>query len=285
MRRGRRVARLSAMAGLTIVTLSCGSPPGGPSPTPTPTPTNTPPVIEGITASASRVEVDGSVTLTATVRDAETPVGQLQYTWQANAGTFEGQGATVTWRAPREVAAPTNCTISLTVTEVYGSGRQNIVPGTGPTIRVHDSVKELGNLGMAFLSDFANSSISPSACVREFSQNCQGRKEEENDIVDNRRRYQILGHSLLLSSVRLTSSTRGDIVVSCSFTSRIIHCDPFDPEDPETWGCVVGRVGTSSGDCLMTGVYEQDRWWLCTSNFSPRGILPAGFESFMSRRR
>jgi len=283
----RRALAAGIVAVLAIGVLSCGSPPNGPSPqpTPTPTPSNAPPVVEGITASVARTEVDGTVTITATVRDAETPVGQLQYAWLAEAGTFEGQGASVTWRAPRTVATPTNYTITLTVTEAYGAGRQNVVTATGPTIRVHDSVKELGNLGMAFLADFANSSVSPSTCIRDFSVNCSGREDEKNDIEDNRRRYQILGSTLVLGSARVTSSTRGDVTVRCSFTSRIIHCDPFDPNDPETWGCVVGNVGTSTGDCVMTGVYEQDRWWLCSSNFHPRGFVPRGFESFMSRRR
>ena len=285
MRMGRRVARLSAMAGLTIGTLSCGSPPGGPSPPPPP-PTNNPPVIEGIAASVSRVEVDGTVTVTATIRDAETPVALLQYAWKADAGTFEGQGASVTWRAPREVAAPANYTITLTVTEVYDAGaRQNVVSANGPTVRVHDSKKELGELGMSFLGDFANSSVSPSSCIRDFSVNCSGREEEKRDIEDNRRRYQITGWTLRLSSVTLNSSvSRGDVSVACSFTSRIIHCDPYDPGDPETWGCVVGNVGTVTGDCVMTGVYEQDRWWLCTSSMIQRRNAPPGFQSFMRPR-
>jgi hypothetical protein len=283
---GRR--RLAALAALTAVTMACGgTPPSGPSPQPTPTPANPPPVVEGVTASAPRIEVDGTVTLTAAVRDNETPVGQLQYAWRADAGTFEGTGATVTWRAPREVAAPTNYPISLTVTEMYDAGlRQNVVNANGPTVRVHDSPKELGALALTFLGDFANSSVSPSTAVRDFSVNCPGREEERRDIEDNRRRYQVIGSSLRLTSVRVNSNaTRGDMTVACSFTSRVIHCDPPDPGDPETLGCVVGAVGTSGGNCTMTGVYEQDRWWLCTSNFNRIGAAPPGFGRFLSRPR
>ena len=283
------IARLCVIVGLVVLSTSCGSSPIGPGPQPTPTPTpsaNTPPVIDGITASAARVEVDGSVTLTATVRDAETPVTQLQYAWKADAGLFVGQGASVTWRAPRELPAPTNYPISLTVTEVYDSGaRQNVVSANGPTVRVHDSMQELGALGMSFLGDFANSSVSPSTCIRDFSVNCAGREQEKRDIEDNRRRYQIIGWTLVLGRVTLNSSvSRGDVTVACSFTSRVIHCDPFDPTDPETWGCVVGTVGTVSGDCVMTGVYEQDRWWLCTSSMLQRRNAPPGFQSFMRPR-
>ena len=282
--------RLTAVGALAVAAMACGgSPPNGPSPQPTPTPTpssNAPPVVEGITASAPRIEVDGSVTLTATVRDTETAVAQLQYTWKADAGTFDGQGATVVWRAPREVAAPTNYTITLTVTEVYDAGaRQNVVNATGPTVRVHDSVKEIGELAMSFLRDFANSSVSPSSCVRDFSVNCPGRDQEKGDIEDNRRRYEVLNSSLRLTGARLNSNgTRGDMTVACSFTSKRIFCDPPDPSDPETLGCVVGAVGTSGGVCRMTAVYEQDRWWLCTSTFDPNGLAPSGFRGFLSSR-
>lgn len=282
-------AGLAAIAAVAVVSMACGgSPPGGPSPQPTPTPSaNTPPVVEGITASAPRIEVDGTVTLTAAVRDTETPVTQLQYAWKADAGTFEGQGATVTWRAPRDITSPTNYPITLTVTEVYDAGaRQNVVSATGPTVRVHDSPKELGALAMTFLQDFANSFVSPSNAVRDFSTNCGGREAEKRDIEDNRRRYQMLSSSLRLVSSRVNAgATRGDVAVACSFTSRVIHCDPPDPSDPETLGCVVGAVGTASGDCLMTGVYEQDRWWLCESTYNGRGIAPPGFRSFFSRKR
>jgi hypothetical protein len=281
-----------AIAGaLAVVSIACGgSPPSGPSPQPTPTPppsTNTPPVVEGITASAPRVEVDGTVTLTATVRDTETPIGQLQYSWRADAGSFDGTGATVMWRAPREVAAATNYTIALTVTENYdGGARQNVVNANGPTVRVHDSNKELGELALRFLGDFANSSVSASSCVRDFSVNCPGREQEKSDIEDNRRRYQVIGSSLRLTGARVTANgTRGDMDVACSFTSRVIHCDPPDPSDPETLGCVVGAVGTSGGVCSMTAVYEQDRWWLCTSTFDANGLAPPGFRKFLSSRR
>lgn len=279
-------------AALAAASFACGDPPIGPGPSPQPTPTptpsvNAPPVVDGIAASAPRVEVNSAVTLTATVRDAETAVGQLQFAWKADAGTFDGQGATVTWRPPAQITAPTNYTISLTVTENYDAGaRQNVVNANGPTVRVHDSVKELGDLAMAFLRDFANSTVSANSCIRDFSVNCSGRDEERRDIEDNRRRYEVIGSSLRLTSVRLNAdATRGDMAVACSFTSRVVHCDPPDPNDPETLGCVVGNTGTLTGNCTMTGIYEQDRWWLCTSNFNRIGLAPPGFGKFLSSRK
>ena len=73
-----------------------GSPIGpGPGPGPQPGPANQPPVIDGVAVSTQRVEADTEVTVTATVRDVETPVEALRFDWTADAGTFAGTGPTV----------------------------------------------------------------------------------------------------------------------------------------------------------------------------------------------
>ena len=82
---------------------------------------NLAPVIEAVTLSSDRVEVDNDITLTANVTDAETPTDQLKYEWKAPAGSFTGEGATVRWRAPKDIKTPADYTITLTVTEVYGT--------------------------------------------------------------------------------------------------------------------------------------------------------------------
>ena len=239
---------------------------------------NTPPVIETIVASASRTEVDTDVTLTATVRDSETAVSQLRFEWKADIGTITGEGASVKWRAAKGVTTPSDQTIRLTVTEPYGTGQQNVVNGSSPVIRLHDSQKELGDLSLAFLGDFANSSVSPSTCVRNFSDSCAGKAEEKSDIESNREHFAITNSSLRLQSVRVgTSGLTADMSVACSFTSRIVKCEPGSV------GCVVGSVGTVAGDCALTAVYEQQRWWLCTSNFLNGVPVPLAFRSFFSR--
>jgi hypothetical protein len=280
-----RVAALAVFSAAVMASGSCGSSPATPTPpvvAPPVTTPNTPPVIESITLSAPRTEVDTDVTLTATVRDAETPVSQLKFEWKAEAGTFSGEGATVKWHAPKDVKTPINYTIQLTVTETYGTSnavggvQTNIVNSTAPVIRVHDSPKELGDLSLGFLGDFANSSVSPSTCVKDFSSNCRGRDDEKSDIEANREHFLILNSSLKLKSVKVgANATTGDMTVACSFTSRITKCDPGST------GCVVGAVGTVAGDCTLTGVYEQDRWWLCTSHFSGAQV-PLAFRSFLA---
>lgn len=283
-----RAIAITVLAAAVAVSGACGGSPMSPGPvsnaTPPVTAVNTPPVIESIVASASRTEVETDVTLTATVRDAETPVPQLKFEWNADAGTFSGEGASVKWRAPKGTTTPADYTIRLTVTETYGTGnasggaQQNIVNGTSPVIRLHDSPKELGVLGLDFLGDFANSSISPSACVRNFSDSCRGKADEKSDIESNREHFDIRDSSLRLQNVKVgTSGLTADVSVACSFTSRIIKCEAGSV------GCVVGSVGTVSGDCTLTGVYEQQRWWLCDSHFKSVGFAPSAFRSFFTR--
>jgi ABC-type glycerol-3-phosphate transport system substrate-binding protein len=79
---------------LALIIAACGGgatspgpvtpPPGGEGGTPPP---NSAPVIDSIELSAARTEVDSEVTITAHVRDAETPPDQLKYEWKADAGT------------------------------------------------------------------------------------------------------------------------------------------------------------------------------------------------------
>ena len=92
---------------------SPGPPSSGPS-------VNLAPIVESISASSDRVEVDNEITLTAIVKDQETPVDQLKYEWKAPAGTFTGDGASVKWRAPKDVKTPADYEITLVVTELYG---------------------------------------------------------------------------------------------------------------------------------------------------------------------
>ena len=56
---------------------------------------------------------------------------------------------------------------------------------------------------MAFLGDFANSSVSPSTCVRDFSDGCRGKADEKSDIESNREHFVITNSSLRLQNVRV----------------------------------------------------------------------------------
>ena len=191
---------------------------------------------------------------------------------------FTGEGATVRWRAPKGATTPADYAVRLTVTETYGASQQNVVNATSPVIRLHDSTKELGDLALRFLGDFANSSVSPSTCVREFSDSCAGKAARKTDVERNREHLTIVNSSLRLQDVRVASSgMTGDMRVACTFTSRIDKCESGT-------ACVVGSVGTVVGDCVLTSVYEQQRWWLCTSNFVNGVNVPLAFRSFFSSK-
>jgi hypothetical protein len=276
---GGHLARLSAALLACALLGACGADgPTRPGPVQQPSPqqpANQPPVIESISLSSQRVEADTDVAVTAVVRDAETGVSQLTFNWSADIGAFSGSGASVTWRAPRGGTTPTEQTLRLTVVETYGTAPQggtrpqHSVSAASPAVRVHDSPKELGELGLRFLSDFANSSVAPDAAVREFSDSCQGKRDERDDIEDNRRDYQVLSSRLDLSAARVTAPwSRGEMTVRCEFSSQIKNCPPGAGSH-----CRVGAVERVEGNCNMTAVYEQQRWMLCESTFNGR-LLP-----------
>jgi hypothetical protein len=290
---GRRRIR-SALTSTLLVSLlaGCGSS-NGPTPVPQPPassgpPSNGPsvnlaPRIEGITASAERTEVDTEIALTAVVRDDETAIDQLKFEWKAEAGTFAGEGPSVKWRAPTGIKTPADYTIALTVTETYGAADAagvrptNVSNASAPAIRVHNSPKELGDMAVKFLSDFATSSVSPADCLRDFTDSCRGKADERSDIEFNRGHFQILSSTLNLRNATVDSNgVSANITVACAFTSRITACDAGDNS------CAVGSISSVSGDCLLTGKYEQKRWWLCDSHF--RGRFGAGLRGFFGIR-
>ena len=278
---------------------ACGGSSNGPTPVPQPPASSGPPsagpsvnlapVIDGITVGAERAEVDTDVTLTAAVTDDQTPLEQLTFEWKADAGTFSGEGASVKWRAPKGIRTPADYEIALRVTETYGTPDssgvrpQNVTTAKAPVIRVHNSPKELGDMSLQFLSNFADSSVSTSTCLRDFSDSCRGKGEEKTDIDNNRAYYRILSSSLELRSVSVVSNAlTARMTVACSFTSRIENCSPAGPAAPAC--SLVGSTDTVRGDCNLTGVYEQKRWWLCDSRFASNGVLPLSMRGFFGIR-
>ena len=270
--------QILVVACAAAIAVSCG---GGPSPAPTPgngggggggiiNPPNTAPVVKSITAGDTRVEVGSPVTLTAVVEDAETPVANLTYAWSADTGTFSGTGASVSWTPGADAKTPGDFVVTLTVSERYTSGSQQLENKATGTVTVHvnNSPKELAELSLRFLGDFANSKIPPAQCVAEFSTNCSGRAEELADIDDNRHDYEIIASTLRHTSLSIGSSrTTATVHTFCSFTSKVITTQPRD-EVCQNGKCPLGSVGVATGDCWTTNVYEQGRWWLCQSHFT-----------------
>lgn len=290
---GRVVAGgLFACAAAAFVT-ACGSGPA-PSPNPgggTPPPVvivNTPPQIKSTSASAASTEVGTPVTLTAIVEDAETPVGNLTYEWKADTGTFTGSGPVVTWVAGQDAKTPADVILTVTVIERYtslGAAAEHRVTST-TNVHLNNSPKELAELSLRFLGDFANSSVSPERCVLEFSESCRGKADEFSDITANRHDFLILASALRHTSVELPPARlTAKVHTFCAFTSRVITKDPQSDGCRLVPGaCPFNTEQSVKGDCWTTNVYEKGRWWLCESHFTGERTLTALQRAFFGIR-
>jgi hypothetical protein len=176
----------------------------------------------------------------------------------------------VTWVAGHTATTPADVLLTLTVTERYTSGtvqaEHNVTNTT--TVRLHNSPKELREMSLRFLGDFANSKISPEQCVAEFSDSCRGKKDELEDIQDTRHDYEHIGSTLRHTSLTINGPrTSATVHTFCSFTVKVITTQPRD-EPCQGGKCPLGSIGTSTGDCWTTNVYDKGRWWICESHFS-----------------
>jgi hypothetical protein len=248
----------AATVGVTIVAGACGSPT-----VPPPVVINTPPIIDSLVIAGTRAEADQPIQVTAVVKDVETPLDQLTYTWSASPqiGTFSGTGASVMWRPPKGQKSPDVYTITLTVSEAYtsaGQSKQNSV-SSSTTVHYNDSPAETIALAVQFIKDFGTFAVSPEQCVRNFSStgNCAGEKQQElEQIRDNRLNFVILS-AIFVSPVATFngSLTAGSVEGPCIF------------EDIPNSGPNAGHREFVSGTCYLTTVYENFQWFLCKSNF------------------
>lgn len=276
----RRVLAGAVVAtAVSLIVAACGSstsptpPPGGGQPPPV----NTPPQIKSITVPDGRAEVGTPVTVTAVVEDQETPVANLTYAWTADAGTFAGTGAAATWLPPAGAKTPADYVLTLTVTERYTSGggtAENKASSTA-SVHVNDSLKELAEMSVRFLNNFATSSVSPETCTSEFSDICgAGKKDELSNIRENRHDFQVLSAIVRPTSVELPPARlTAKVHTFCTFTSRVITTQPQTGGCQVAGACPFNSVQTVEGDCWTTNVYDQGRWWLCESHFTPKGSL------------
>jgi len=264
--------RLWAIAALAVS--GCGGSTTKPTPV-TPPPVveppvvrNDAPVITSITVSSPRVEADQSVVATALVSDAETPLDQLTYQWSATPvnGTFTGSGPIATWRAPRQQVTPDLYALKLLITEKYTSGGQPKENSVSSTVQVHynDSTKEITTISMRFLTElFPTYTIPAQQAVADFSDSCSEKASEYNDVANNRINFQILSGTYTNVSVTPNADrTFADVSGTCVFRDI-----PKDPKNPN-----VGKTETVTGICRLTAIYENWKWWLCSSHFEGTGV-------------
>ena len=279
---GARAVRLAAAVAVVLGTSCSGPTKPGPPPPPVVGPA-TPPVIRSITVPVSRVEAGTDVPITAVIEDAETPLASLTLQWSASAGTITGgSGPTAVWRVPPGLTSGINVTVSLTVIDTYDAvvnnvvvKQQFVVSSSSPPFRVHDSVAEVKELARKFLVDlFGNSSVSPAACMVDFSDTCaslpEGKTREQEEIVDNRAMVVTTRVEMFNQDVKFFSPTFGTVHSATQYTGHYIG-DPM--------------LGSTCGDFEVTVVYVGNRWWICESYFNEEDTshCPAGLGRSLSR--
>jgi hypothetical protein len=223
---------------------------------------------------ANFADLNEEINIVAAVSDAETSPDQLSYAWTAVAGSFTGTGRAVKWRAPSTLPrTPVSYPLTVTVTEPYQTTddggavvtRENRVSAT-VAVRVHNSVKEIGELAGEFLNDFSNLTVSPESAVRNFNTaRCgDGKANELSDIRTHRATYSIINESRL----RLPASVTFNFDGICPFRSRTgdacakLSCGWTSTKK-------AGGMEIVNGDCYLTEVYEPsgDKWQMCWSDF------------------
>jgi hypothetical protein len=238
---------------------------------------NSPPTVQPLRAQGSRpgqpaamADLGEAIAVTATVGDTESAPEQLTLQWTTTIGTVEGTGTGVTFRAPATLPqTPANAEITLTVIEKYVEAGQGGLPverehrvTRSITVRVHDSAREVAELGRQFLLLFSDSSNSPEAVVAQFSDTCEGKEDELDDVVDDRRDFQILS-SFVGSATSVTINFGG----LCDHRGKAGDACAYYPVRWTSREKATGIVGTVEGIDQVAAVYLGQRWWLCDSQF------------------
>lgn len=269
--RGFRAA--AAIVGLVAaLAVGCGrdTPQGPGQPSPVPPPAVGAPAIAAIESPASRFEVAQDLTLTAVVVPGEGG-GALTYEWKASAGTITGQGATATLRIDEGVVStPVDVVVTLTVVKPYEAlengqivQREYRVSRDAAPIRLHDSEAEAAQIAVRFLTElFADSNLPADKALVDFWPACRGTEEERRDIEDNRRTRLITGVEARVERVSFNQDfTAGEVRAACTF------------RDIER---ATGQPTAVTGTCRLDVIYQEARWWLCSSTFHDARPVPTG---------
>ena len=220
-------------------------------------------------------DLDETVSVSAAVTDAETPVSQLTFMWSADAGTFSGTGSGVTWTAPHTFATPANVILRLTVTERFEASNnaggtvsgENTV-GTSTTVRLHDSAKEVGDLAVDFLTAFSQQ-LNPDYVIRNFTTSCSGTPKERADVAGNQQDVVINFYKLGTADTIVGFTGRclfrdepGD---ACAFVPAEWHSYIKGATYKPEYAPHIGQTQIVTGTDQVTAVLENDQWKLCDS--------------------
>jgi hypothetical protein len=254
--------------GLTGLGLLAGC--GSPAPTqPTPPPSS--PLTIALTAQGTRraepanlADAGEELVVTATVTGTTTAVDRLTFQWSSSIGSFAGQGPSVRWRAPASVPMPVVATLRLRVAEGEQRTERTI------DVRVHDHVREVGDMATLFLTDFSNSLTPVATVMRNFLPGCYGTAEEQSDVEIVRRNH--LHVSTRLEAPVVTVDFDG----RCPYQNRPGDACSVSFVRWETRRIPGGEREVVEGYDQVAAVYRQDRWWLCDSRWDGRLVTGSG---------
>jgi hypothetical protein len=237
---------------------------------------NQPPIVSGISSRSSRpgvpnrfADLDETLTVTATVTDAETPADQLRYEWTADVGAFSGTGREVTWRAPAQATTPAEVRLNLVVIETYQSVNAQGLPVTAEhrvpgllAVRLHASAKEVRDMAVEFLLDFSRQQLAPDQVIRNFSDSCPGKGSELNDVRNNQRDFAI-------TAFNVEPNPPVEIAFGgvCRDRGRNGDACTYVPVRWESTERATGRRFVTTGVDQVSAIYESNRWRLCDSDF------------------
>jgi IPT/TIG domain len=252
---------------------------------------NQPPVIQSVTARGTRAnepqnfaDLNEEITVSAAVTDVETAPDRLVYEWSGTDGAFTGSGPSVNWRAPASGATPFVSNLKLVVVDRFQTTDGSGLPITFEhrvertfTVKVHDSVKEVGGMTTLFLENFSKSSVSVDEVMKDFLVGCYGTAEERQQVSDNRRDFTIASYSLGPVSV----SVNFDGV--CSFRSRPGDACANSEVRWDSTRKTSGEKNSVGGVDQVAAVYRESRWWLCDSQFDGKSLLGRSFFQLLTR--
>lgn len=247
---------------------------------------NQAPAVTNIRSIGSRAnqpsgfaDIDETVTLVASVSDKETPIGSLAFNW-TGPGTFSGSGPSVTWRIPAVVTTPpAPLTVKLDVIELFTEGTvtHRNVGSSAFVMQVHDSQKEIMDMGEDFLTLFSRSEVPADQVLHNFSTTCDGgggRADEKRDVDNNRTTFtQDFSKFTIARRPPVTFNFGGH----CPFRLRradacssfTVHWEAIYRKPP-----LAGVREITDGVDYVTAVLEGNRWYLCHSDFDGIARIP-----------
>jgi hypothetical protein len=255
---------------------------------------NQPPVISGIRGTGSRPneplnfgDLNETLALVATVTDNDTPAASLTYAW-TGPGTFSAATASPAWTLPAAGATPGPATATLTVTETYTEGgvtHRNVSAPSTFTVQLHDSQKEILDLGDDFLTLFSQSNVATDTVLRGFSTTCDngnGRNAERMDVDRARVQYvQDFSKYRLTRLPPVTFNFKGSCPVPGRASQKGVDaCSAFTVHWEITYVQNVDsvrKVGTkeiTDGTDYVSAVLENNQWRLCHSDFVGSSFIP-----------